>query len=83
MTFQAHPYIGGTQPSAVTFNPYISAGMQTTIAVPNAQTNGETPSMSHQTGVIPTQIPNATATKVTRPDRLEVGHDLELGWPCF
>ena len=69
VTSQGHPYLN-TPTSAVQFNPYLNTGMPT-IAV---QSNGEShPLMSHP-GVIPNAIPNATAGKVQRPDRLEVGH---------
>ena len=77
--FQAHhPYIGGagTPTSAVAFNPYLNTALQT-VAVTGAQTNGESPSCivsQHHTGVIPnafSSIPQAT--KLPRPDRLEVG----------
>ncbi|KAL4219789.1 hypothetical protein ACF0H5_020201 [Mactra antiquata] len=71
----AHPYIGGTATptSAVAFNPYMNAGIQT-VAVTGGQTNGESPSLvsQHPSGVIPTAFSNmATATKLGRPDRLE------------
>lgn len=77
LTFQAHPFIGGTPTptSAVAFNPYINAGVQN-VAVSAAQTNGESPSVvsQHHAGVIPTAFSSmATATKLARPDRLEVG----------
>ncbi|XP_060589009.1 muscleblind-like protein 1 isoform X18 [Ruditapes philippinarum] len=69
----AHHYLGGTPTptSAVAFNPYLNAGVQT---VSVAQTNGESPSLvsQHPAGVIPTAFSNvATATKLARPDRLE------------
>ncbi|XP_060589001.1 muscleblind-like protein 1 isoform X17 [Ruditapes philippinarum] len=70
----AHHYLGGTPTptSAVAFNPYLNAGVQT---VSVAQTNGESPSLvsQHPAGVIPTAFSNvATATKLARPDRLEM-----------
>ncbi|XP_053403737.1 muscleblind-like protein 3 isoform X15 [Mercenaria mercenaria] len=70
----AHPYIGGTPTptSAVAFNPYLSAGIQT-IAVTGAQTNGESPSLvsQHPSGVIPTAFSSVPTAKLARPDRLE------------
>lgn len=76
-TMLAHPYLGatGTPTSAVAFNPYINAGGMQTVTVTGAQTNGESPSIvsQHPTGVIPTAFQSmATATKLGRPDRLEV-----------
>lgn len=77
--FQApHPYIGGTATptSAVAFSPYLNTALQT-VAVTGAQTNGESPTSvvsQHPTGVIPTAFSSvAPATKLPRPDRLEVG----------
>ncbi|XP_060588967.1 muscleblind-like protein 3 isoform X13 [Ruditapes philippinarum] len=77
----AHHYLGGTPTptSAVAFNPYLNAGVQT---VSVAQTNGESPSLvsQHPAGVIPTAFSNvATATKLARPDRLEVCREFQRG----
>ncbi|XP_045201031.1 muscleblind-like protein 3 isoform X9 [Mercenaria mercenaria] len=78
----AHPYIGGTPTptSAVAFNPYLSAGIQT-IAVTGAQTNGESPSLvsQHPSGVIPTAFSSVPTAKLARPDRLEVCREFQRG----
>ncbi|XP_052783792.1 muscleblind-like protein isoform X11 [Mya arenaria] len=72
----AHPYLGGAAPptSAVAFSPYMNAGGIQTVAMTQAQTNGETQSVlaQQQPGVIPTAFSNMAATgKMGRPDRLE------------
>ncbi|XP_052783782.1 muscleblind-like protein 1 isoform X2 [Mya arenaria] len=80
----AHPYLGGAAPptSAVAFSPYMNAGGIQTVAMTQAQTNGETQSVlaQQQPGVIPTAFSNMAATgKMGRPDRLEVCREFQRG----